>query len=137
MDYYLKEQEKLQEELHDVMHHYPLFSEMIDEIFEKDIRDINELLEKNDEYYLKEANKKLSNLIDYIKTTSTKISKEYSKFDDNAKKWEKVVIKNMDNDELEKINAKINEANELITHHDLSDIEMANKIMEKILRDIA
>ena len=137
MDYYLKEQEKLQEELHDVMHHYPLFSEMIDEIFEKDIRDINELLEKNDEYYLKEANKKLSNLIDYIKTTSTKISKEYSKFDDNAKKWEKVVIKNMDNGELEKINAKINEANELITHHDLSDIEMVNKIMEKILRDIA
>ena len=137
MDYYLKEQEKLQEELHDVMHHYPLFSEMIDEIFEKDIRDINELLEKNDEYYLKEANKKLSNLIDYIKTTSTKISKEYSKFDDNAKKWEKVVIKNMDNGELEKINAKINESNELIKHHDLSDIEMVNKIMEKILRDIA
>ena len=73
MDYYYKEFEKLQNEFHEVMHHYPLFSSMIDEIEKRDIREINDLLDKNDEYYLKSAIDKLKKLINYIKTTSENI----------------------------------------------------------------
>ena len=53
MDYYYHELEKLEKELHDVLHEYPLFKEMLDEIFDKDLKEIDELLEKNDEFYLK------------------------------------------------------------------------------------
>lgn len=135
MDYYIKEFNDLQEEFHEVLHDYPLFSETIDDIYEKDIKEINELLEKNDEYYLKKAISKLKDIINYIKETSMSIKKEYSKFNKLANTWEKVRIVNVSDKELSIINHKVNKANELIGSHDLKDIIEANKIMESLLKD--
>ena len=135
MDYYYKELEKLQEKFHEVMHNYPLFSEDIDEIEKKDIKEINELLDKNDEYYLKSAISKLKDLINYIKTTSESIKKEYDKFDKLAGTWEKVILSNIDDKELSKINNEVRKANELIRSHNLKDISEANKILERLIKE--
>ena len=136
MDYYYHEFQKLQEEFEQVIHDYPLFSEMIDTIEEKNIKEINELLEKNDEYYLKKAIDELERLIEFIKNTSESIDKEYEKFNKLAKSWEKIEFINESQDYIDKLNNKINKANELINSHDLDDIKEANKIMENILKDI-
>ena len=135
MDYYIKEFNDLQEEFHETLHKYPLFAETIDEIYEKDIKELNELLDKNDEYYLKKAISKLKDLINYVKDTSTSIKKEYSKFNKLANTWEKVRIVNVSEKELSAINHQIDKANELIGSHDLKDIIEANKIMESLLKD--
>ena len=135
MDYYYKELEKLHEEFHEVMHNYPLFSEDIDEIEKKDIKEINELLDKNDEYYLKSAISKLKDLINYIKTTSESIKKEYDKFDKLAGTWEKVILSNISDKELSKINNEVRKANELIRSHNLKDISEANKILERLIKE--
>ncbi len=135
MDYYYKEFDKLKEEFHEVMHDYPLFSETIRDIEEKDIKEINELINKNDEYYLKQANRKLSDLIDFINNTSTSIKEEYQKFDKLASIWEKVKITNVDDNELDAINSKVNEANRLINSHELKDLKEANNILERLIKD--
>ena len=135
MDYYYKEFEKLQKEFHDVMHDYPLFKETIDDIEEKDIKELNELLEKRDEYYFKKAITKLKDLIIYIKETSTTIKTSYEKFDDLAKKWEKVRIVNVSEEELNDINRKVKKANELIKSHNIKDLLEANKIMELLIKE--
>ena len=133
MDYYYKEFEKLQDEFHEVIHHFPLFQEMIDDIFDKDIKEINELLEKNDEFYLKKAISKLEDLIKYIKDTSTSIDSEYQKFDKLAKIWESKTI-NVSNDVLDKLNDKIKRSNSLIQSHNLKDLREANKLLEEVLK---
>ncbi len=135
MDYYLKKFEKLKEEFHDAMHEYPLFTETIQEIEEKDIKEINELLEKNDEFYLKKAISKLNDLIQYIKDTSTSIKNEYDKFDKNALLWEKVEIDNASEKELAIINDSVKKANILIKSHNLKDIKEANRIIETLIKD--
>ena len=135
MDYYYKEWEKLQEEFHDVMHEYPLFSEMIQDIEDKDIKELNELLEKNDEYYLKKAISKLKDLISYIKDTSLTIKSEFTKFDELALAWEKVQITNVSIEELNEINRLVRKANELIKRHSIKDIKEANKIMTTLIND--
>lgn len=136
MDYYYQEFENLQKDFHDALHDFPLFKETLDDIYEKDIKEINEYLDKNDEFYLKKAIDKLKDLIKYIKDTSTNIDKEYEKFDKLARIWEKSEIKTTDEKIIYKINDKIKKANELIKSHDLKDIKYANKIMEEILKDI-
>ena len=136
MEYYHQEFENLKEEFHEVMHDYPLFKETIDEIYDKDIKEINELLEKDDEYYLKKAISKLKDLIKYVKNTSENIDVEYQKFDSLAKTWEKLRIVNDDNFFLDKINNQVNKANELIKSHDLNEISEANKIMERLIKEV-
>ena len=133
MNYYYKEFEKLQEELHEVMHEYPLFKEDIDEIENKRIKEINELLDKNDEFYFKKAIDKLKDLINFIKNTSTSINNEYKKFDKLASIWEKIELFDISENELAIINDKVNKANELINSHNLSDLSYANKIMEELI----
>ena len=134
MDYYYKELEKLMKEFHDVMHEYPLFKETIDEIEEKNIKEINELLDKNDEFYLKKAIDKLKDLILYIKNTSTSMEEEYHKFDKLASIWEKIELNNISSKELDIINNKVRKANELIKSHNLKDLSSANKIMEDLIK---
>ena len=136
MDYYYNEFDKLQDEFHEVMHDYPLFQEMIDKIFDKDIKEINELLDKNDEFYLKKAISKLKDIIDYVKKTSKEIDNEYDKFDKLARTWEKIKFVNVEQSFLDNLNSKINKANELIKSHDLKDIIEANNIMEKIIKEV-
>ncbi len=135
MDYYYHEFEELNHEFEHTMHDYPLFKEMIDEIIEKDIKEINELLEKNDEFYLKKAISKLKDLIEYIKDTSESIDKEYQKFDREVSKWEKKELFDVDEEELKRINDRVLKANELIQKHELKDIKRANKIMEELNKE--
>ena len=135
MDYYYKEFEKLQEEFHETMNHYPIFFEMIQKIEERDIKEINDLLDKNDEFYLKQANSKLKSLIEYIKKTSESITREYNKFDKLASEWEKITIVNASERELSRINDQVRKANELIKSHYLKDIEEANKILETLIKE--
>ena len=135
MDYYYKEFEKLQKEFHDVMHDYPLFTETIEDIEEKDIKELNELLEKNDEFYLKKAITKLKDLISYVKNTSTSISNSYKKFDELAKHWEKIRLLNVSESELSIINGKVKKANDLIKSHNPKDLIEANKILETLIKE--
>ena len=135
MNYYLKKFEKLQEDFHEVIHDYPLFKEIIDNIYDKDIKEIEDLVNKNDEYYLKKAIDKLERLINYIKDTSTKITLEYKKFDKLVSEWNKQEFIDYSNEELDKINDKINKCNELIKSHDIKDIMEANNILEKLIKD--
>ena len=134
MDYYYKEFEKLQKEFHDVMHDYPLFKEIVDEIEEKNIKEINELLGKHDDFYFKKAIDKLKDLIDYIKNTSDSIKKEYEKFDKLAGIWEKIELSKITEKELNNINDKVKKANELIKSHDIKDLVYANDIMEELIK---
>lgn len=134
MDFYKEKWEKLQEEFHDVMHEYPLFSETIEEIEEHELKEINELLEKHDEFYFKKAISKLEDLISYIKKTSTDIEREYTKFDKLASIWEKITIHTSEK-ELNRINDKVRKANELIKSHRLKDLIEANKIMEALIKE--
>ncbi len=131
-DYYSKEFIKLQEEFHDVMHDYPLFHEDIEEIEEKRIKEINELLDKNDEFYFKKAIQKLKDLISYIKETSNNIKKQYDTFDKLASLWEKKELS--EDADLTKINSRVKKANELIKSHRLKDLIEANIIMEDLLK---
>jgi hypothetical protein len=135
MDYYYKEFEKLQKEFHEVMHDYPLFTETIEDIEEKDIKELNELLEKNDEFYLKKAISKLKDLISYVKNTSTSISNSYKKFDELAKHWEKIRLLNVSEAELSIINGKVKKANDLIKSHYPKDLIEANKILETLIKE--
>ena len=136
MNYYYQEFEKWQKEFHQALHDYPLFREMIDEIYDRDIKEINDWLDKNDEFYLKKAIDKLKDLVEYIKNTSSKIDSEYEKFDQLARLWDKSEIKNLSEKELDNLNSQIEKANELIKSHDLKLIIEANKIMESILKRV-
>ena len=135
MDYYSKEFSKLQEEFHEVMHDYPLFSETIRDIEEKDIKEINELLEKNNEYYLKRAIDKLERLIKFIKDTSESIQKEYDTFDRLAHIWEKMELVGVNDKELNDINNQVKEANLLISNHSICDLKRANSIMRELIEN--
>lgn len=132
---YYKDFEKLQETFHEYMHDYPLFQEMIDEIYDKDIEEINELLHKNDEYYLKKAIRKLEDLNDYIKDTSIEIDKQYKEYDSYAKYWNELGPLNTTEDVLENLNGKLRKANSLINSHSLKDIREANKIMASLIKE--
>ncbi len=136
MDYYYHELEDIKKDFYDTLHDYPLFQEDVDEIFEHDIKEVNDLLDKNDEFYLKKAIRKLKDLIDYIKETNKEIKKEYALFDKYAKEWENSYIDSISQEELTKINSEISKANELIKSHSLKDICEANKKMENVLKRI-
>lgn len=133
MDYYYKEFDELSKDFNEYLKKYPIFSEMIDDIFDKDIKEINELLEKNDLFYLKKAINKMKDLNNYIKDTSIDIDKQYHTFNDLCNKLNKIKINN--NQDINKINDNIKKANNLIKSHDINDLHEANKILEKIIKD--
>ena len=134
MDYYNQKYLKLQHDFYDVLHDYPLFSEMIDSIFENEVKEINEFLEKNDEFYLKKAIDKLERLIDYIKKTSESINHQYTIFDTLARTWEQIELVGVSEKEINMINDKVKKANELIGKHDLKSLIMANDIMDELVK---
>ena len=133
MDYYEKEFLKLEEEFHEVMHDYSLFQEDIDTC-EKEIQEINDLLEKNDEFYLKKAIDKLKDLIKFVKNTSTSIQNEYERFDKLASIWDEIRIIDGDEKKVQDINNQVMKANKLIRSHSIIDLKEANKIMEELIK---
>ena len=132
---YYKDFEKLQEEFHENMHEYPLFEEMIDEIYEKDIKEINDLLEKNDEYYLKKAINKLSSINNYIQDTSREIDKLYKEYDKNAKIWNNFDPLPVTDEVLYDMNSRLKKANELINGHSIDELKEANRIMKELIKE--
>lgn len=131
MDYYIKEFEELKKDFREYLKKYPLFQEMIDDIFDIDIKEINELLEKNDLFYLKKAINKMKDLNNYIKDTSLDIDKQYNKFNELCNILDKINITNQD---IDKVNNNINKANNLIKSHNIKDLHEANQILEKIIK---
>ena len=131
MDYYIKEFEELKKDFEEYLKKYPLFQEIIDDIFDIDIKEINELLEKNDLFYLKKAINKMKDLIKYIKDTSLDIDKQYNKYNDLCNILDKINITNQD---IDKVNNNINKANNLIKSHNVKDLHEANQILEKIIK---
>lgn len=136
MDYYNHEFEELHEEFEDTISNYPLFKEMIDDIYDKDIKEINSWLEKNDEFYLKKANSKLKEIIKYVKDTSTKINDLYQEYSNLASLWEKSSVSSLNQGEIDKLNNQINIANEYIHKHDMDSIEYAIKVMKDVLKKV-
>ena len=134
MNYYYQKVNKLLEEFHEVMHDYPLFKEDIDLIENRDIKEINELLEKEEEFYLKKAISKLDDLIKYIKETSETINKEYSSFSKLVDIWDKIELHNIDDKELNNINNKVIKKNNLIRSHNIKDLVEANRIMDELIK---
>ena len=133
MNELIKRVEELEEKIHESLHEYPLFQETLDEIYEKRFPEIEKLLIKNEEFYIREAIKKLNKLNEYIVNTSKEIDKQYKLFDKQCIEWNKYVYINADKDIVSSMNEKSHKANKLINSHKLEDLVEANKIMHDLI----
>lgn len=125
-DYYYHEFDDLIDDFNKNIQNYPLFKEIIDNIYDNDIKEINDLVNKNDIFYFKKAIDKLKDLNNYIINTSNYISKIYSEFEENVKIWEEIKDKCiLKDDMLDKVNSYINKANSLIKESNLDKIKLA------------
>lgn len=129
----IKRIDELEKDLHENLHEYPLFQEILDDIYDKKIPEIEKLLYKNEEFYYKEAIKKLIKLNEYIKETSKDIDKQYKLFDKQAIEWNKYVYINADKSIVDSMNEKSHKANKLINSHKIEDLHEANKIMHELI----
>ena len=124
---------ELEKKIHENLQDYPLFKEILDDIYDKRIPEIDKLLIKNEEFYYREAIKKLINLNDYIVETSKDIDKQFKLYDKQATEWNKYVYINADRSIVEDMNEKSKKANRLINSHKVSDLHEANKIMHELI----
>ena len=129
----IKRIDELEKDLHENLHEYPLFQEILDDIYDKKIPEIEKLLYKNEEFYYKEAIKKLIKLNEYIKETSKDIDKQYKLFDKQAIEWNKYAYINADKYIVDSMNEKSHKANKLINSHKIEDLHEANKIMHELI----
>ena len=129
----IKRIEELQDKLHENLHDYPLFQEILDDIYDKRIPEIEKLLYKNEEFYYREAINKLIKLNDYIKETSKDIDKQFKLFDKQATEWNKYNYINAEQYIVDMMNEKSHKANRLIKSHKVSDLHEANKIMHELI----
>jgi len=129
----IKRVEELQKKIHENLHDYPLFQETLDEIYDKRFKEIENLLIKNEEFYIREAIKKLIKLNEYIVNTSKEIDKQYKLFDKQCIEWNKYVYINADQSIVDSMNEKSRKANNLINSHKLEDLIEANKIMKDLI----
>lgn len=141
MDNLIKDFNKLQEEFHETIENYPILEDDFNNIFDNDIKEIEELLDKNDEYYLKKANSKLEDLIKNIKEMSEDIKDIFDKYDSLTKIWNSLIIKKEISERtLDKINKQVSKSNELITRKNYKDVKEAYKLLNisvKELKDYA
>ena len=133
MNELVKRVEELEHKLHENLHDYPLFQEILDEIYDKKLPEIDKLLIKNEEFYIREAIKKLDRLNDYIVETSKDIDKQYKLFDKQVSEWNKMAFINADRATVNSMNEKSHKANKLINSHRVSDLHEANKIMHELI----
>ena len=133
MNELVKRVEELEHKLHENLHDYPLFQEILDDIYDKRIPEIDKLLIRNEEFYIREAIKKLNKLNDYIVDTSKDIDKQYKLFDKQAIEWNKITFINADKATVASMNERSHKANRLINSHNISDLHEANKIMHELI----
>ncbi len=137
MESLIKDFNKLQEEFHEVVENYPILEDDFNKIFDKDIKEIEELLDKNDEYYLKKANSKLEDLIEDIKEMSEDIKDLFDKYDSLTKVWNELEIKKEINSRtLDRINNQVKKANELITSKNYKSVKEAYKLLNASVKEL-
>ena len=125
---------KLSDDFHDNMKNYPLFENMLDDM-DKDLDEINELLEKNDLFYLKKAIDKLEIINKFIVDTSKEITQIYHDYNDKSNEWSKLTIKEKTSKDLiDKANDYILKANSLIKEKDLNKIRRALTYLEDAIK---
>ena len=128
---------KLQEEFHETVENYPILEDDFNKIFEEDISEIEELLDKNDEYYLKKAISKLEDLIQYIKEMSDDIKNIFKKYDELTTIWNNLEIKKeISSSILDKINKKVLKSNELITSKKYKDVKESYKLLNEAIKEL-
>ena len=137
MDSLIKDFNELQEEFHETIENYPILEDDFNDIFNYDIKEIEELLDKNDEYYLKKAISKLEDLIKYIKEMSEDIQDIFNKYDSLTKIWNELEIKKeISSNTLDKINKQVKLSNELINRKNYKDIKEAYKLLNKAVKEL-
>ena len=137
MDNLIKEFNQLQEEFHETIENYPILEDDFNNIFDRDIKEIEELIDKNDEYYLKKANSKLEDLIVYVKEMSEDIKDIFNKYDSLTKIWNNLEVKKeISQSILDNINKQVKLSNELIIRKNYSDIKEAYKLLNKSVKEL-
>ena len=129
----VKRVEELKKMIHENLHEYPLFQEDLDEIYNKKFPEIEKLLIKNEEFYIREAITKLDKLNDYIVSTSKEVDKQYDTFDKLARDWNKYTYIDADEEIVARMNELSAKANRLISSHKLDDLREANRIMRDLI----
>lgn len=129
--------EELQNEFHEVVENYPLLDEDINKIFDKDIKEISLLIDKNDEYYLKKAISKIEDLIDDIKEKSEKTEKIFQEYDKLAERWNNLkVTKMIDEEKLSIINKQVKKANDLINMKNYDDVKKGYDLFSEAVKKL-
>lgn len=132
MEKLFEELSKLEEKFKDTVEHYPLLHSQVDYVFDKKVPEIEELIDKNDEFYLKKAIRELDNLIDYIKEENSEIKKLYENFEKLSKTWDRMKLKVGTPKELiEEANDNLHKANDLINSQEKKDVKLALDYMNK------
>lgn len=128
---------KLQEDFHETIEEYPILEEDFDKIFDDDIKEIEELVDKNDEYYLKKACSKLLDIIKKIKEMSQDIKDIFDKYDSLTKKWNEIEIDaSIDPMLLDKVNKQVKKSNQLITSKNYKDVKEAYKLLSESIKEL-
>jgi len=137
MDSFVDEFNKLQEEFHETIENYPILEDDFSEIYDNDIKEIEELIDRNDEYYLKKAISKLEDLIKKIKEMSKDIEKLFDKYDLLTKTWNDLEIKREINQTLlDKINNQVKKSHELIIKKNFKDVNEAYKLLSRAIEEL-
>ena len=137
MDSLINDFNKLQEEFHETIENYPILEEDFNKIFDNDIKEIEELIDRDDEYYLKKAISKLEDLIKEIKVMSKDIKSIFDKYDSLTKTWNELEIKReISQTLLDKINNQVKKSHELITKKNFKDVKEAYKLLNKSIEEL-
>ena len=136
MDYYHQKFHDLQEEFQEVMEKYPLFQEDIDKINNYDIKEIDELLKREGDYYFKRALDKLEDLIKDIKDKSTHITKVYKEYEELVEEWQKIDGYEIDESSLLDINKKVEQSGDLINRPSIKDIDKAIVLINEAIKEL-
>ena len=127
----------LQEEFHETIENYPILEDDFNNIYDNDIKEIEELLDYNDEYYLKKAISKLEDLIKEIKVMSANIKMIFDKYDVLTKIWNEMEIKKEINSKtLDKINNQVKKSHELIMKKNYDDVNSAYNLLNKSIEEL-
>ena len=137
MDGLIDDFNKLQEEFHETIEKFPILEDDFNDIFDNDIKEIEKLLDKNDEYYLKKANSKLEDLIKEIKEMNKNLKNIFDKYDALTKIWNDIEIKKeISSNTLDRINNQVKKSNELIVKKNFKDIKEAYKLLSKSVEEL-
>ena len=137
MESLINDFDKLQEEFHETIENYPILEDDFNKMFDNDIKEIEELIDCNDEYYLKKANSKLETMIKEIKKMSKDIKDIFDKYNSLTIIWNNLQIESEISEKvLNRINKQVKTSYELITKKNYKDVEEAYKLLSKSIEEL-